>query len=246
MMTEKESCAYDYTREYLGVAGNLAISQKFFENSGSLMTNPRIAGGQVVIVLDDDEAVRESLTALLETDGHRVVPCASGREFLAQADRDAIACLVTDVHMPDASGLDILESLRARDDGLPVIVITGHADVPMAVRAMRAGAFDFVEKPIDGESLLRAVQSAIAARRKARPNAREADALRARFASLTPREQEVLQELIIGRPNKAIAAELGISPRTVEIHRARVMEKLQAESLSHLVRMAIALDEGKR
>ena len=209
------------------------------------MADPRIAGQKLVVVLDDDEAVRESLTALLETDGHRVVPCASGREFLAQADRDSIACLVTDVHMPDASGLDILESLRARDDGLPVIVITGHADVPMAVRAMRAGAFDFVEKPIDGESLLRAVQSAVAARRKAGPNAREADQLRARFASLTPREQEVMQELIIGRPNKAIAAELGISPRTVEIHRARVMEKLQAEGLSLLVAWAISFKGGK-
>ncbi len=214
--------------------------------SNWMAMGPKTTIEQVVIVLDDDEAVRDSLTALLETDGHRVIPCASGREFLAQAGRDAVACLVTDVHMPDTSGLEILESLRARDDALPVIVITGHADVPMAVRAMRAGAFDFVEKPIDGESLLRAVQSAIASRRKARPNARETDALRARFDSLTPREQEVLQELIIGRPNKVIAVELGISPRTVEIHRARVMEKLQAESLSHLVRMAISLDDDKR
>ncbi len=192
-------------------------------------------------MLDDDSAVRESLTALLETDGHRVVPYASGREFLAAFDSNRTACLVTDVHMPDASGLEILEALRARDEGLPIIVITGHADVPMAVRAMRAGAFDFVEKPIDGEALLRAVQTAISARRKAGPNAREAEALRGRIASLTPRELEVMQALVVGHPNKVIAAELGISPRTVEIHRARVMEKLQAQSLSHLVRMALAV-----
>lgn len=192
-------------------------------------------------MLDDDSAVRESLTALLETDGHRVVPYASGREFLAAFDSNRTACLVTDVHMPDASGLEILEALRARDEGLPIIVITGHADVPMAVRAMRAGAFDFVEKPIDGEALLRAVQTAISARRKAGPNARETEVLRGRIASLTPRELEVMQALVVGHPNKVIAAELGISPRTVEIHRARVMEKLQAQSLSHLVRMALAV-----
>lgn len=199
---------------------------------------------QVVVVLDDDAAVRESLSALLESDGHRTEPYASGKDFLAGFDVAAACCLVTDVHMPGSSGLEILEALKARDAGLPVIVITGHADVPMAVRAMRAGAFDFVEKPIDDVAFLGAVRAAIATRRRPEPQSADAGGVRARYANLTPREQDVLGALVIGHPNKVIAAKLGISPRTVEIHRARVMEKMQAQSLSHLVRMAIAADLG--
>jgi two-component system response regulator FixJ len=201
-------------------------------------------GGQVVVVLDDDTAVRESLAALLESDGHRALAYASGREFLDAYDGRMTACLVTDVHMPGANGLEVLASLKARDAGLPIIVITGHADVPMAVKAMRAGAFDFVEKPINGEAFLGAVRAAIVTRARDGHKSDEVATVRVRFADLTPREQDVLRALIIGHPNKVIANKLGISPRTVEIHRARVMEKMQAQSLSHLVRMAIAADLG--
>ncbi len=196
------------------------------------------------MVLDDDAAVRDSLVALLESDGHRVLAYASGEEFLAGYDAAATACLVTDVHMPGSNGLEILAALKTRDAGLPIIVITGHADVPMAVKAMRAGAFDFVEKPIAGAAFLGAVRAAIAARARNERQADEAAASHARFEMLTPREQDVLRGLIIGHPNKVIAKTLGISPRTVEIHRARVMEKMQAESLSHLIRMSIAADFG--
>lgn len=198
-----------------------------------------------VIVLDDDAAVRESLAALLESDGHRAVAYASGRELLDAYDGSTSACLVTDVHMPGANGLEVLTTLKARDAGLPIIVITGHADVPMAVKAMRAGAFDFVEKPIDATSFLAVVRAAVATRAQDGRKSDEAATLQARFADLTPREQEVLQALVIGHPNKVIANKLGISPRTVEIHRARVMEKMQAESLSHLVRMSISADLGQ-
>lgn len=199
---------------------------------------------EAVVVLDDDAAVRESLAALLESDGHRVLAYASGTEFLGAYDGGVTACLVTDVNMPGSNGLEVLADLKSRDAGLPIIVITGHADVPMAVKAMRAGAFDFVEKPIAGAAFLGAVRAAIATRARNGRQTDEAAALRARFETLTPREQDVLRALIIGHANKVIAGKLGISPRTVEIHRARVMEKMQAESLSHLVRMAIAADIG--
>lgn len=196
------------------------------------------------MVLDDDAAVRESLAALLESDGHLVRTFASGAEFLASQGDAPVSCLITDVHMPGSSGLEVLEVLKGRDARLPIIVITGHADVPMAVRAMRVGAFDFVEKPVAGDAFLNAVRAAIASRRQIEPAAAEAAGTRARFAGLTPREQEILHALVVGHANKVIGAKYGISPRTVEVHRKRVMEKMQAESLSHLVRMAMAAGIG--
>lgn len=195
---------------------------------------------RAVLIVDDDPAVRDSLGVLLEASGYPVITFASGRELLSGFSGTMAGCLVVDVRMPDMTGIEILETLAAGGSTVPVIIITGHADVPMAVRAMKVGAFDFLEKPVAAERLLTSVEAALARRAEALAQAGSIEDQRARFASLTPRERDVLDQLIIGRPNKVIAAELGISPRTVEIHRARVMEKLDAHSLSHLVRMAIA------
>ena len=201
-----------------------------------------------VFVVDDDEAVRDSLTVMLEAEGLAVEAFPSGRALLEALTPGRAGCVVADVRMPDMDGLELLDRLMARDGGrLRVIIMTGHGDVPMAVRAMKAGAVDFIEKPFAPEVIVGVVRRALEARRPAPAGAAavaaaaaEADEAAARLASLTAREAEVLEQLVIGRPNKVIAHELGISARTVEIHRARVMEKTGARSLSHLVRIALA------
>ncbi len=194
----------------------------------------------VVFVVDDDEAVRDSLRMLLESDGLEVDAFASGAEFLAADLPGRGGCVVLDVRLGDMNGLDLQKKLAALRIELPVILITGHGDIPMAVAAMKAGAADFIEKPFADGVLLDSVRRALGAASPASGKAPPDTESEFRIARLSPREREVLEHLTIGRPNKLIAAELGISPRTVEIHRARVMEKTEAKSLSHLVRMALA------
>ena len=192
-----------------------------------------------VFVADDDEAVRESLQLLLESAGHRVRSFASGSEFLDAAPFAEGGCLIIDVRMPGIGGLEVQERLRVEGVGLPVIVITGHGDVPLAVQAMKAGAVDFVEKPFAEEAILAAVERALELSRRRHVAGSAAADAEARLARLSPRERQVLCRLVAGKQNKVIAYELGISPRTVEIHRARVMEKTRSRSLSELVRLAI-------
>ncbi|MGD2132012.1 MAG: response regulator FixJ [Maricaulaceae bacterium] len=193
-----------------------------------------------VYVLDDDDAVRDSLSALLESCGYPVRAYAAGESFLSDLDENWAGCVVLDVRMPGLSGLELQERLAAMNVPLPVIIVTGHGDLPMAVRAMKAGAVDFIEKPYDEDVLLESVREALSRGAKQQADAASAEALKANLARLTPREQQVLEQVALGHPNKVVAYNLGISPRTVEIHRARVVEKLQARNLSHLVRMAIA------
>lgn len=200
-------------------------------------------GEPQVVVIDDDEAVLDSLGALLAAEGLSVATYDNARAFLEEHADGPPACLVTDVRMPDMDGLELLAVLRRRGPLPPVIVITGHGDVPMAVKAMKLGARDFIEKPFDPGDLVAGVRETL---ESTSPGGVADPEVGRRIATLTPREHEVLEQLVIGRPNKAIARELGISPRTVEIHRARVMEKMQAESLSQLVRMAFTagIDPG--
>ena len=198
-----------------------------------------------VFIVDDDPAVRDAVSLLLRTDGLTVAAFASAAAFLESAAVQRPGCLVLDVRMPGMSGLDLQKQLQARGCRTPILFMTGHGDVPMAIRAMKAGAFDFLEKPFQGETLLKRVREALAldARQRALQAIRAEAA--ARMALLSPREREVLERVTAGQYNKVIAAELGISLSTVEIHRKRVMEKLQAESLSDLIRVLTLLNDGE-
>lgn len=198
-----------------------------------------------IFVVDDDNAVRDSLTLLLEASGYRVAPYASGGAFLGAVPADGRGCVLVDVRMPDMDGFAVQQELQRRRIALPVIVITGHGDVPLAVRAMKAGAADFIEKPYGEEALLAAVERALQLDRASERDRAAAAAVHDRAAHLTPREREVLDLLVAGHPNKVIAHRMSISPRTVEIHRARVMDKMAARNLSELVRMAIEADLAK-
>jgi two-component system response regulator FixJ len=199
-----------------------------------------MANEAVVHVVDDDDAVRRSLSFLLASDGLPVRLHESADAFLGHIDGVQEGCVVTDVRMPGLDGIEFLRRLKKEGLALPVIVITGHADVPMAVEALKQGAVDFIEKPFSDDLFLAAVRSALASRAvETREHARAAD-MRERVEHLSEREREVLDRLVAGKANKVIAFELGISARTVEIYRANVMTKMQAKSLSELVRMAVA------
>lgn len=196
-----------------------------------------------VFIVDDDEAVRSSLRLLIKSVG--LVPSALGsaREFLEKYDPAQSGCLVLDVRMPEMSGLELQEQLNRQGAVIPVIFITGHGDVPMAVEAMQAGAFDFLQKPFRDQDLIDRIQRALEKDRANRAVLNERTLIRERLESLTPREREVLEMVSSGKPNKIMAADLGVSQRTVEIHRARVMEKMGASSLAQLVRMVMDLGE---
>jgi two-component system, LuxR family, response regulator FixJ len=201
----------------------------------------------LVHVIDDDEAVRESLAFLLRTANLDVKTYESARAFLDSAKEASkgqpSGCIVTDVRMPGLSGLELLQQLRTDRIKLPVIVITGHGDIQLAVEAMKSGAVDFLEKPFDDERVLQAVHSALSVRSSAKPKAGGRSEIAERLASLSQRERQVLDGLVAGQPNKTIAHDLGISPRTVEVYRANVMTKMQAGSLSDLVRMALTVEQ---
>ena len=192
-----------------------------------------------VFVVDDDEAVRTSLRLLLKSVGLPVETFASGQEFLDQFDPDRAGCLVLDIRMPGISGLELQQHLNERHSIMPVVFITGHGDVPMAVEAMQAGAVDFIQKPFRDQDLIDRINRALEKDKAMRGELRERDEIRRRMSQLTPREHEVLELVTQGKAKKVIAGDLNVSQRTVEIHRARVMEKMGAGSLAHLVRMVI-------
>ena len=194
-----------------------------------------------VFVIDDDEAVRTSLRLLLRSVDLPVKTFGSAKEFLPSYDPAQPGCMVLDVRMPGMSGLELLQQLNLRGATIPVVFITGHGDIPMAVEAMQIGAFDFLQKPFRDQDLIDRVQRALERDASTRTQLKATDKIREHLATLTPREREVLDLVTSGKPNKVMAADLGVSQRTIEIHRARVMEKMQARSLAQLVRMVLDL-----
>ena len=198
-----------------------------------------MANEPVVHVVDDDPAVRDSLAFLLDTAGMASRTYDSAVALLAHADRLEAGCIVTDVRMPDMNGLEMVRRLSELGVRHPVIVMTGHADVPLAIEAVRAGVKDFIEKPFDDEAMLSSVRAALAEQAGVVERAGQDSEVRERLATLSARERQVLEGLVAGRANKVIAYDLEISPRTVEVYRANVMTKMQARSLSELVRMTI-------
>ncbi|MFC6672260.1 response regulator transcription factor [Marinobacterium aestuariivivens] len=197
-----------------------------------------------VFIVDDDDDFRDSMQWLLESDGLQVRGFASAERFLDQYDGQP-GCMLLDVRMPTLSGLALQQILHERDICLPVIVISGHGDIPMAVTALKNGAMDFLEKPFDDDSLLHLVRQGLARADEQLQQGRALQRIRQRHSSLSRREKEVMALVVVGRPNREIAEELGISPKTVEVHRSRVMSKMQADSLPELVNMANRLGEAK-
>jgi RNA polymerase sigma factor (sigma-70 family) len=195
-----------------------------------------------VYVVEDDDAVRDSLQMVLESVGYGVTPFANANAFLDRYEPEMAGCLVLDIRMPGMNGMELQRKLNERNSILPIIFVTGHGDVPMAVEAMQQGAVDFVQKPYREQELLEKIERALAMDRENREGLQQRQVIAARLESLTPRERDVLRLMVEGKANKVIAIDLDISQRTVEIHRARVMEKLHANSLAHLVRMVLAAD----
>jgi FixJ family two-component response regulator len=197
----------------------------------------------VIYIVDDDDAMRNALSLLITTVGYEPVAFARPSEFLAKFDRDVAGCVVLDVRMPELSGLEVQQRLNRSGALLPVILITGHGDIPMAVQAMKDGAFDFLQKPFRDQDLLDRINAALEQDANNRRALEHREDLRHRAESLTPREREVMGLVVDGRANKVIAIDLGLSERTIEIHRAKVMEKMGARSIAHLVKMNLVLQE---
>jgi FixJ family two-component response regulator len=191
-----------------------------------------------VFIIDDDAGVRDSIQDLVESVGLHAEVFATAKEFLTGERRDGPSCLVLDVRLPDTSGLDLQQKLRRAGVAIPIIFITGHADVPMTVKAMKSGAVEFLTKPFREQDLLDVIQRALGRDRRVRESRRQLDELQKRYGTLSAREREVMSLVVSGLLNKQIAAELGASETTVKIHRGRVMQKMQANSLPDLVRMA--------
>jgi len=196
----------------------------------------------VVFVVDDDAAVRESLRWLIESTGMKVRTYASAMELLAESDLDRAGCLLLDVRIPGFDGLALQERLRENGTAVPIIIITGHADVPMAIRAMKNGAVDFIEKPFDDEVLLDSIRSAMRQNGKARTRMARRNEVRTRILRLTAREHEVYELVVAGWTNRETASKLGIIEKTVEVHRSNIRRKLQADTLADLVRLAVTAD----
>ena len=197
----------------------------------------------VIYIVDDDDGMRRALTVLMTTVGYQPVAFARPAEFLSKYDANQAGCLVLDVRMPEMSGLEVQQQLNRSGALIPVILITGHGDIPMAVQAMKDGAFDFLQKPFRDQELLDRINAALKQDAQNRESVDRLADLRQRAQSLTPREREVMGHVVDGKANKVIAGDLNLSQRTVEIHRARVMEKMQATSLAHLVRMVLEVEE---
>jgi FixJ family two-component response regulator len=197
-----------------------------------------LIGRPVVFVIDDDPSVRRALARLFKYEGFRVEIFSTAQEFLSQPLPDSPACLILDVRMPGLNGLELQTQLAARNVRLPIVFITGHGDIPMTVRAMKAGAADFLPKPFDDQRLLAVVRKAIARHTKTRLADEDLAEIRRRLESLSPREQQVMALVVKGLVNKQSAGKLGVTEKTIKVHRARVMRKMRARSLADLVRMA--------
>ena len=197
----------------------------------------------LAFIVDDEEVVRDSIGLLLRSVGIAWQGYADARSFLADYQPERPGCLLLDIRMPRMSGLELQQELNRRGWAIPIIFITGHGDVPMAVSAMRAGAVDFLQKPFNDEDLIRRVQTALQYDAERRAQARAVDAVRARYESLTPREREIAVLIAAGHANKAIAIDLSLSERTVELHRARILQKMEARGVAQLVQMLILLPE---
>jgi FixJ family two-component response regulator len=206
---------------------------------------PPVSEEPIVHVVDDDDSLRKAVTRLLRAAGYDVRAYGSAGDFaLAGREKNRRGCVLLDVRMPGPSGLDLQEALAKEDEPLPVIFLTAHGDVPMSVRAMKAGAVDFLTKPIKRDVLLSAVRTALARDLRLHTSHEQRRDLRIRFAKLTPRERNVFELVVAGRLNKQIAAELGMAERTVKAHRAQVMAKMQATSLAELVHLADKMQYG--
>jgi Response regulator len=195
----------------------------------------------VVYIVDDDDGMRRALTVLMGTIGYHAIPFARPREFLEKYDPAQPGCLVLDVRMPEMSGLEVQQHLNRTGSMLPVILITGHGDIPMAVQAMKDGAYDFLQKPFRDQDLIDRINGALKQDAENRATLEKHADLKRRYESLTPREREVMALVVDGKANKVIAIDLGLSERTVEIHRANVMEKMGARSVAHLVKMHLLM-----